>query len=406
MTRVALSRLYLACGTFGGEFVLMVALPSFGRRFGPDQVALLGVALAAANGGKLLGCLKIDAAITNAEPAGIGVTHALAVVAVGLCAAVLGAAYLIADFAVPVTGGGPTLGWSLVAGFAGGAVLQASTMRLLREGRLLAFAQLKALPSLCLVGLAASVGQPLLVDFRLAYLVVGLVAAVLHLRWPGGGLMRLRVAMWRELRAVRQYVLHGAPASALDAANLFMTSVTIVSIAGLPLAGQATQLQRFALAPSLATGMLLGQHVWSARFSGEDRAAARRSYRATARWATVAGLASVVVAAVLISGTTGGWPVGIDRRDAAGVAACLGPLLAQYIGSPLTVYFFKTNRMLLYGYLQVALLAALGLAWLVAGRESVGPAARTEVLFVLAVVVVTLTGLASYRAVSAREDGG
>ena len=68
MTGGDLQRLYLVAGAFGGELVLMLSLPALGHRHGAAAVALLSVAIAAANAGKLFGCLKIDAAITNAAP--------------------------------------------------------------------------------------------------------------------------------------------------------------------------------------------------------------------------------------------------------------------------------------------------------------------------------------------------
>ncbi len=389
MIPAALSRLWLVLGAFGGELVLLAALPWLGHQQGHAAIAQLGVAIATATAGKLVGCLKLDAALTDASAYDVGAVHILAALAAStttvLVAGVL--LFLVTIGALPdaVADAAP----ACAVAFAAGAAQQAATMRLLREDKLGWFAAVKALPSLLIVGLAIVWPQAeLLHTAQAAWLLTIVVCAALHLK--PGSVDGLRVALRQRSRSLRPYVLKGAPAATLDAANLFMLSVFTVHAAGVEAAGQATQLQRIALAPSLAASMLLAQVIWRQRFVGSDASAqarARQSFASAARCSAAAAAASIAVLFLLLS-PFGSRAVAVAPENRALVAACLAPLLSQYAGSPLTVYFFKRQRLTAYAGLQVALLAMLALA---AGCVTWSIAPGSVALAAVAVVSLFLT---------------
>lgn len=399
MNKESVGRLYLAVGAFGGELLLLLALPAFGRRFGHAAVALVGVAVVVANCGKLLGCLKIDAAITNVDAHRVGAIHAVAVSAAAVLATVLAGALGVLTVAGVVSQETAAIGVLLCVTFGGGAVQQATTMRLLRDDRLPAFAIVKSLPSMVWVALVLGLEVRLLPAYALAFVVTALAVAVVYVRWPRIGLKAFVRTMYGEMSAVRPYIVYGAPASALDAGNLLLLSLLTLELAGTQVAGQATQLQRLSLAPALAMSVLLSQQIWRQRFGNGPATAARASFAHTVRWAMTAGLLSVGVTSVLVFTRVGSRVVSVRRGEAFGVVACLAPLLAQYVGSPLTVYFFKRERMALYAGLQIALLACLAAAsastvWLPHGHTG-----RPALLVALGAASLTLTVFLSRYAI-------
>jgi hypothetical protein len=403
--RVAdLPRLYLVAGAFGGELVLMLSLPVLGHRHGAVAVALLSVAIAAANAGKLFGCLKIDAAITNAAPERVALTHAAAVGAAAIATIVLAAALAIGAALGMLPAAVSATGTTLCVAFLGGAVQQASAMRSLRDERLGVFALVKSLPSLLLVVVALSADVSLLAAYQLAFLATMVVAAAVHARWLPAAGSALAARVHAVLRAVRPYALYGAPASALDAANVFFASVLTIAVAGADPAGRATEIQRIALGPSLAIGMLLSQHLWRERIEQRSYAEALASYRRTAGFAAAGGLLSLATVAVLLATPLGALLVPDLRASQLAVFACLAPLLAQYIGSPLTVYFFKRERVFRYGMLQIGILLLLAVAAAVGGRLPLAGVWRPTLLLSFAALTLLLTVAMSRSTVA--DPGG
>jgi len=402
--RVAdLSRLYLVAGAFGGELVLMLSLPVLGHRHGPVAVALLSVAIAAANAGKLFGCFKIDAAITNAPSERVALTHAAAVGAAAIATIVLATALVIGAALGVLPAVVSATGSTLCVAFLGGAVQQASAMRSLRDERLGVFAIVKSLPSLLLVVVALSVDVSLLTAYQLAFLATMMVAAAVHARrLPAAG--SALAAGVHVLRSVRPYALYGAPASALDAANVFFVSVLTITVAGADPVGRATEIQRIALGPSLAVGMLLTQQLWRERIDQRPHAEALASYRRAAGFAAAGGLASLATLAALLATPLGALLVPDLRNDRIAVFACLAPLLAQYVGSPLTVYFFKRERVFRYGMLQIGILLLLAAAAVVGGRLPLAGASRPALLVSFAVLTLILT-VAMSRSTVAQSGG-
>ncbi|MDE2136629.1 MAG: hypothetical protein KGJ68_04285 [Gammaproteobacteria bacterium] len=403
MKIVDLPRLYLVAGAFGGEIVLMLALPALGHRYGAAAVALLSVAIAAANAGKLFGCLKIDAAITNAPAEQVALTHAAAVVAAVLAAALLASVIAVGaavDVLPSVVG---TAGATLCVAFLGGAVQQASAMRSLREERLGVFALIKALPSLLVVAIALGVDVGLLSAYQLAFLATIGVAGAVHLRPPRAHGAGLAARTGTVLRAVRPYALYGAPASTLDAANVFFVSVVTLAVAGGDALGRATEVQRIALGPSFAIGMLLSQQLWRERFEQRSHGAALASYHRAAGFAAAGGLASLLTSAALLATPLGALLVPGLGTGRVAVFACLAPLLAQYIGSPLTVYFFKRERVFRYGMLQVGILLLLALAAVAGVRLPPTGEWRPALLLAFAALTLMLTVTMTRAAVTASE---
>ncbi len=404
MKQAIQNKLYLVAGAFGGEFALMLALPVFGVWFGHTEVALLGVAVASANCGKLVGCLKLDAALTNVEADAIGIAHATAVAAALGCTGILAVAVLALARIAPlprfVTQSGP----ALLLVFAGGALQQATTMRLLRENRLAAFALAKALPSYMLVAIVVASRQRLVYAYELAYVATTAYGVLLHLRWPHQGLVALTHGMRRRAVVERQYLVHGAPASVLDAAVVFSLPIVIILIGGADLAGQAIQLQRLTLAPALATSMVLSQHIWRLRFDGSGDGTARDSYRESLRYVAGAGVLSALLALLCVLFMPGIAVKGGLSAGGFGVLACLAPLLATYVGSPLTVYFFKCHSVPRYAVLQVALLAML-IATNIVGVQ-LPPAVPGRLLLLVAYGVgsLALTLILSRNAVSTDRE--
>jgi hypothetical protein len=400
MKQAIRDKLYLVAGAFGGEFALMLALPVFGVWFGHAEVALLGVAVASANCGKLVGCLKLDAALTNVDAATIGIAHATAVAAALACSGILAIAVLALTRIAPLPQFVAQSGPALLLVFAGGALQQATTMRLLRENRLAAFALTKALPSYLLVAVVVASRQRLVYAYELAYVATICYGILLHLRWPRQGVVALTRGMLRRAVIERQYLVHGAPASVLDAAVVFSLPIVIILIAGADLAGQAVQLQRITLAPALATSMLLSQHIWRLRFDNNGAGTARDSYRESLRYVAGAGVLSALLALVCVLFVPGIAVKGGLSGSAFGILACLAPLLATYVGSPLTVYFFKCHSVPRYAMLQVALLALL-IATNVLGAQ-LPPAVPRRLLLLVAYGVgsLALTLILSRNAVS------
>ena len=404
MTGGDLQRLYLVAGAFGGELVLMLSLPALGHRHGAAAVALLSVAIAAANAGKLFGCLKIDAAITNAAPERVALTHAVAIAAAAVTAIVLAAGLAVGAVLGVLPAAVSATATTLCVAFLGGAVQQASAMRSLRDERLAVFAIVKALPSLLLVATALSVDVSLLTAYQLAFLATMVIAAAAHARLPQAGGAALAARMDAVLRSVRPYALYGAPASALDAANVFFVSVLTIAVAGADSLGRATEIQRIALGPSLAIGMLLSQQVWRERIEQRPYAKALASYRRAAAFAGAGGLASLATSAALLATPLGALLVPDLGANRLVVFACLAPLLAQYVGSPLTVYFFKRERVFRYGVLQIGILLLLAVAAAVGGRLPLAGASRPTLLLSFAVLSLTLT-VAMSRSTVADPEG-
>lgn len=350
----------LAAGAFGGELILLMAMPILGRLHGAEQVALLGVVIVAANAGKLIGPLKLDAAVTNADSADIGLTHLLAALAI------LSTTLVATVLAVAATGIGwkPVASdrlawWSLVA-FGAGGMIQTCCMRLLREDRIGWYASIKSLPALVLVpaGLLLP-GMTLSAAFALSAATAAAVAAILHLR-PPRGQGALAANLIRRLRECRPYIVQGSPAALLDAANMLLLTLLILHVAGSTAAGLSNQLQRMALGLSLAAGLLLSQDLWRRRFESSEPA--RRAFRRTLAISATVAACSAIVSAVLVGTPLSESVLGVGVSDPVLVAACLAPMLAQYAASPLTVLFFKLNKMGTYATLQLAVLLVLGCA--------------------------------------------
>src|SRR5262249_179083 len=120
----------------------------------------------------------------------------------------------------------------------------------------------KALPSALLALVSLWLGVEPIAAYSLAFIATVVLSWALHALPVPRDVASHLVAMWRALWATRSYVLQGAPAAALDAANLLLLSLVTITIAGGAVAGQATQLQRITLAPSLAMSLLLSQHLW------------------------------------------------------------------------------------------------------------------------------------------------
>jgi hypothetical protein len=380
-----LDRLWLAAGAFGGEVLLLVSLPWLGRLHGPEQVAWLGVAIVVANAGKLLAPLKLDAALTNAQDDELGTTHVLAAGAIACSTTVAAAAALVSFAAGWRFEGAGSLAFWLVVSFGAGGVQQACTMRLLRESRLGWYAVMKSLPPVLMVPAAGwLLDWSLPAIYAIAAVGTTLAAAALHLRPVRLG-TAARAALARRLRSCRPYAVHGAPAAALDALNMLLLSLLTIGVAGAVVAGEATQVQRMALGISLAVGLLIGQDLWRRRFN-EPRET-RVAFRRTLLVMSAAGLCSVLISLALVATPASGIVFAPPPADPILLLACLAPLLAQYTGSPLTVLFFKRDRMGLYALLQLTVLASLAGATLL---HSLGVHA-VAVLLGLATVTVGCT---------------
>jgi hypothetical protein len=399
MLLARLNALWLSLGAFGGELTLLLALPAIGRLYGAPAVAILSIATVGANVGKLLGSLKVDAAIANADDPRVGATHAAAVAAIVATSAAALLLFWALDGLSVLPQAAAAAGPVICGAFAGGAVQQASSMRLLRENRLGAFALMKAFTSLMLVIIVFGLRpQSLMSAYLLANAATVLAAAAWHLRRPAPGGPGLLPATRHELRQARGFIVQGAPAAALDGANMFLLSVITVWMAGAAVAGEAAQMQRIALGPSLAASLLLSQHVWRQRFAPDDAGAWRRDAGVVVRGAAAAAVLSAAVLCGLLWTPPGRGLVHSKPGDALGIIACLAPLLAQYTVSACTVYFFKRERLHLYARLQVTLLACLGA---VAGLSlaTSDPALRALLLLPLAGAILLLTATLARRAV-------
>lgn len=396
-----LTGIWLALGAFGGELVLLLALPAIGRLHGAAAVAMLSIATVAANGGKLLGCLKIDAALANVDDERLGATHAAALVAIGASTLTCIVLFGVLDALSLVPKAAGAIGTAICAAFAGGAIQQSATMRLLRENRLGTFASMKSLPSLMLVVFVFAAPAASLLDaYVVSWAACSAVVAALYLRQPGSARAGLWARLRGELSASRSFIVKGAPAAALDAGNLFFMSVLTVAVAGADAAGEAAQLQRIALGPSLAASLLLGQLVWRRRYATDDVAAWSQDRRRMVRWTAGAASVSALLACGLLYTRWGYRLVPVKQGDVIAVVACLAPLLAQYTGSPLTVYFFKREKLHMYAQLQVAIFLSLLLVAAASSLLPVGGARRDLLLLLLASVILSLTVSLSRRAVA------
>jgi hypothetical protein len=354
-------------------------------------MALLSIVISAANAGKLLGCLKVDAAITNASAQCIGSTHGAAIIASVATAAALavGTVLLSATDALPHTA--QAVMSAIVIAFAGGSVQQAESMRMLRDDRLALFALVKALPSALLAIVSLWLGVEPIAAYSLAFIATVVLSWALHALPVPRDVASHLAAMWRALWAARSYVLQGAPAAALDAANLLLLSIVTITIAGGTVAGQATQLQRITLAPSLATSLLLSQHLWRQQLRDASERQRQSRYNRALALACGSAILSVVLLAVTISTPLRQVAAISGSANAAAVLSCLAPLLAQYASSPLTVYFFKCEQLTLYTVLQFLLLGFLTSIAVAATWLPLGHLLRAGLLIGYSAIVFVLT---------------
>lgn len=394
-----LNAIWLALGAFGGELVLLLTLPAIGQLYGAPAVALLSIATVATNCGKLLGCLKIDAALANVDRDRLGAGHLAAIAAAAATTAACFLLFEALDAVALLPGSTGSIGAAICVAFAGGAIQQSTTMRLLSENRLQTFALMKSFTSLMLVVCVFTVTPPsLLLAYVLATGLTVLAVAALYLRPAASTYLWRRV--WYELRQSRAFVLKGAPAAALDSGNMFLLSILTVAMAGASVAGEAATLQRIALGPSLAASLLLSQHVWRQRFAAADATAWRGDRRRVVRTTLVAAVLSALVLWGLLSTRWGHRLVPTNSADAISIVACLAPLLAQYAVSALTVYFFKRERLHTYAHLQFILLTCLGAVAALSHILPAGNPFRNVVLLLLAGVILASTAVLSRRAVS------
>lgn len=361
-------RLQLAVGAFGGELLLLVALPFFSRQYGHEELALLSLGIVAANSGKLLGCLKIDAAITNSSASDINTSHFASIIALAATSASITA---IANIISPFISSElfkPSLVNFLCLIFFGGGFQQATTMRSLRENSLGFFALFKSLPSLVFVAIPILFPSlSLIKGYALAYTITLAIAGV----WAWRLLLEVKPSTLasravENLHSLRTYVTNGAPAAALDSINVLFLSLITISLLGAESVGAAVQLQRIALAPSLAASMLLSQQAWAINVASAASASLLSPYDITRRYSILAGCLSIILIGVLCFNSYAAGFFSIPTEANTSVAVCLLPVLAQLMGSPLTVFFFKARRIHMYVALQVVIFLLITSTYLLA----------------------------------------
>lgn len=354
--------------------------PLIGRLFTPVELGEFGVFMSVATLGWIVGCLRIDQAITlpetNAEARDV-VWLAL-MVAVGVATTVGVLAVLTADF---VAGALNVSGYAAVAPLIGPTVLLAAaqqplTQYAIRRGRFRLIGRARAVYGWCMALLQVGAG---LLDLG----TVGLCGAVL-LAWACAVVVLAPTrATWtgpsgplREtLVRYRTFPLFGAGAGLLNQAALEIPGLLIPAFFGAGPAGHFAVARRIAVAPSSIVGLgvsqvYLGEAARLRRVDADQLA--RLFRRATARLASLGIVSCVAIG--LAAPLSFDILLGDVWRESGVYVALLAPLLAANLFvPPATQTLVVLERQDLQLQRDALRLAAVLLVLLACGRFATDP---------------------------------